>query len=334
MISRRELVGALALAGGAAAAWPFAARAQQPDRMRRVGVLLARSATDPEGQAYVAALRRGLEQLGWTPGRNVDIELRWQVGDPSRALAFAKELVALNPDVLIANSTPNLAAARQATASIPIVFVGVADPVGQGFVASLARPGGNATGFGLEEASMGGKWLELLKEIAPGISRCTIIFNPETAPYARMFMPSLDDAGHVLTVELTTSAVRTETEIEHAIAAAGREQRGGLIVLPDSFLIARRDMIVALVAKYRLPAVYPFGSFAKGGGLISYGVERVDLFRRAVNYVDLILKGAKAADLPVQMPTKFEFAINLKTAKALGITVPDILLARADEVIE
>src|SRR6516165_1692223 len=280
---------------GGAATWPLSARAQQTQRPRRIGVLMARAANDPEGQKQAAALQRGIEQLGWSPGRNVEIEYRWLAGDASRAEALAKELLDWRPDILVANSTPSLVAARQATSTIPIVFVAVADPVAQGFVQSLARPGGNITGFGAEEPSMGAKWVQLLSEIAPRLKSITVIFNPDSAPFARMFLPAMEAVRATSAFELIVSPVRDEIELDRAIALAGRQQCGGLI---------------------------------------AYGIERADLFRRSAAYVDRILKGEKAADLAVQQPSKFELVINLKTARTLGLTVPPTLLATADEVIE
>jgi putative tryptophan/tyrosine transport system substrate-binding protein len=291
----------------------------------------AMSALPPKAQA--AALQRGIEQLGWSPGRNVEIEYRWLAGDASRAEALAKELLDWRPDILVANSTPSLVAARQATSTIPIVFVAIADPVAQGFVQSLARPGGNITGFGAEEPSMGAKWVQLLK-IAPRLKSITVIFNPDSAPFARMFLPAMEAVRATSTFELIVSPVRDEIELGRAIALAGRQQSGGLITLPDSFLNPRREMIVALTAKQHLPAIYAVSDFTRSGGLIAYGIERADLFRRSAAYVDRILKGEKAADLAVQQPSKFELVINLETAKTLGLTVPPTLLARADEVIE
>ena len=330
-MKRREFI---TLLGGAAAAWPLAARAQQTAAVRRIGVLMPFAAADAGGQALVASLRRGLKELGWTEDRNIRIEERWAADDTDRIRKYAAELVALAPDVIVGNGTAVLTALRQATRTIPIVFVAVADPVGQGFVASLARPGGAITGFGLEEPSMGGKWLDLLKTIAPHVARIAVIFNPDTAPQSRLFLPSMNAAGLSLTVEWTASPVGTEAEIEQVIGAAGRGQIGGLIVLPDPFTYAHRELIIALAARHRLPAIYPLRSYAESGGLIAYGINRIELYRHAASYVDRILKGAKMADLPVQMPTKFELVINLKTAKALGLDVPPTLIARADEVIE
>jgi putative ABC transport system substrate-binding protein len=327
---RREFI---AFVGSTAVAWPLMARAQQ-GRVRRIGVLMARAANDPEGQKQAAALQRGIEELGWSPGRNVEIEYRWPAGDASRAEALAKELLDWRPDILVANSTPSLVAARQATSTIPIVFVAIADPVAQGFVQSLARPGGNITGFGAEEPSMGAKWVQFLSEIAPRLKSITVIFNPDSAPFARMFLPAMEAVRATSAFELIVSPVRDEIELGRAIAMAGHHQSGGLISLPDSFLNSRHEMIVALTAKQHLPAIYSVSEFTRSGGLIAYGIERADLFRRSAAYVDRILKGEKAADLAVQQPSKFELVINLKTAKTLGLTVPPTLLAAADEVIE
>jgi ABC-type uncharacterized transport system substrate-binding protein len=317
-----------------AAVWPLAARAQQAERVRRIGVLMARAANDPEGQKQAAALQRGIEELGWSPGRNVEIEYRWPAGDASRAEALAKELLDWRPDILVANSTPSLVAARHATSTIPIVFVAIADPVAQGFVQSLARPGGNITGFGAEEPTMGAKWVQLLSEMAPRLKSITVIFNPDSAPFARMFLPAMEAVRATSAFELIVSPVRDEIELGRAIAMAGRQQSGGLISLPDSFLNSRHEMIVALTAKQHLPAIYSVSEFTRSGGLIAYGIERADLFRRSAAYVDRILKGEKAADLAVQQPSKFELVINLRTARTLGLTVPPTLLAAADEVIE
>jgi ABC-type uncharacterized transport system substrate-binding protein len=326
---RRQFI---TLLGGAAAAWPLAASAQQ--RIRRIGVLIGRAENDPEGQQKAVALERGLKELGWSLRRNVEIDYRWQTDDARQRQAFAQELVDRKSDILVANSTPYLAAARLATNVIPIVFVAIADPVAQGFVQSLNRPGGTITGFGVEEPAMGAKWVEMLKEIAPGVGSITVIFNPDSAPFARMFLPSIEAVRSTTAIELVIAPVRNESDVEQAIAAAGRGPSGGLIFLPDSFINSRSATIAALVARQKLPAIYSVSPFARNGGLIAYGIDRVDLFYRAAAYVDRILKGAKPADLPVQMPTKFELVINIKTAKALGIAVPPTLLARADEVIE
>jgi putative tryptophan/tyrosine transport system substrate-binding protein len=328
-VKRRSFI---SLLGGAAAAWPLAARAQQGERVRRIGVLMGRAAGDAEGQKQAAVLRRGLEELHWLSARNLDIEYRWTAGDPVRAQAQAKEIVELGVDVIVANGTPALVAARRASETIPIVFVAVADPVAQGFVRSLAQPGGMITGFGAEEPSMGAKWVEVLKEIVPRVASITVMFNPDTAPFAHMFLPSMQALRSAASFELME--VASESDVERAISVAAAQPAAGLIVLPDSFLVSRRELIVTATARHRLPAIYSISEFTRSGGLVAYGIERTDLFRRASSYVDRILTGTKPADLPVQQPVKFELAVNLRTAKALGIEVPPTLLARADEVIE
>jgi putative ABC transport system substrate-binding protein len=302
--------------------------------MRSLGLLMARRPDDPEAQRQYTALIQGLAELNWVEGRTMRLETRWVVGDPAGALAAARELVAQTPDILIANATPSLVALRQATATLPIVFTSVADPVGQGFVPSLARPGGNITGFSVEEASMGGKWLEVLKEAAPRVALAAAIYNPDTAPYAPMFFPSLYAAAERLKLALRINPVRDPGAMEYVIEATSHETNSALLVLADSFMFAQRARLVALSARHHMPALYPIRPFASDGGLISYGIDRVDLFHRTAAYVDRILKGAKPAELPVQQPTKFELAINLKTAKALGLTIPQSLLLSADEVIE
>ena len=329
-MKRRDFIKLL----GGVAAWPLTARAQQGERMRRIGVLMSRASGDPEGQKQAAALQQGLEELRWSSPRNIEIEFRWWAGDPVRAQAQAKELVELGVDIILANGTPSLVAAKRATDTIPIVFVAIADPVAQGFVRSLAQPGGMVTGFGVEEPSMGAKWVELLKEIAPRVASITVIFNPNAAPFARMFLPSMEAVRSSAPFQLIEAPVGSEGDVERAIAAAASRPAAGLIVLPDSFLNSRRELVVALAARHRLPAIYAVSEFTRSGGLIAYGIERTDLFRRSASYIDRILKGAKPADLPVQQPTRFELAINLRTAKALGLEVPPMLLARADEVIE
>jgi ABC-type uncharacterized transport system substrate-binding protein len=261
---RRDFIGLLGSAAAGGVVWPLAARAQQADRVKRVGVLMGRAESDPEAQRQAAALRRGLAALGWVGGQNVEVVYRWHAGDTSQAQAFAKELVELRPDVLVPNTTPSLAAMQQATSTIPIIFIGVADPVGQGFVPSLARPAGNMTGFGLEEPSMGAKWVELLKEVAPGVAHSTVLFNPESAPFARMFLPSMEAAARSGALTLRVAPVSNGTEVEHAVATAGREQGGGLIALPDAFLSGQRDLIVRLAALNRLPAVYTRRPFVAG----------------------------------------------------------------------
>ena len=330
-IARRKFISAL---GGVAVAWPFAARAQQADRMRRISVLDSRAADDPEGRARLAVFLQGLQELGWTEARNVRIDYRWAADDADRYRTYAAELVALAPDVILAVASKSLAALQQATRTVPIVFVLVADPVGAGYVASLARPGGNATGFTLFEYSLSGKWLELFKEIAPNLTRIAILRDPAAAAGIGQFAVIQAMAPPSFGVELSPIDARDAGEIERDVAAFARESNGGLIVTASSGAVVHRELIIMLAARHRLPAVYPFRYFVTSGGLISYGPDTTDPFRRAAGYVDRILKGEKAAALPVQAPTKYELAINLKTAKALGLTVPPSLLARADEVIE
>ncbi|HSR76374.1 MAG TPA: ABC transporter substrate-binding protein [Xanthobacteraceae bacterium] len=329
-MKRREFI---TLLGGSAAAWPLAARAQQPERMRRIGVLFSGfSDTDPEPQARVEAFRRQLQDVGWIEGRNVHIDLRIGAGNAERVRAYAQELVGMRPDVLAANAPPALRALAQETQTIPIVFASVPDPVANGFVDSLARPGGNITGFASLEPAIVGKWLELLKEIAPNVTQVSVIFDhgsPSSGDYER----AIADLAPSFHLEYANAAVSDAAAIEQAIVSRARESGGGLVVM-GTVAAAHREAIVRLAAKYRVPAVYSFSYFARLGGLVSYGVDGVDLWRRAAPYVDRILRGAKPADLPVQRPTKFELVVNLKTAKALGIDVPPTLLARADEVIE
>jgi putative ABC transport system substrate-binding protein len=293
------------------------------------------SESDPEAQSMVKALHQGLRQLGWLNGRNLQIDHRWAAGNPAQAAGFARELVALKPDVLVAHTTPGVLAVKKETQTIPIVFVQVSDPIGTGLIANLAHPGGNITGFTNFEASMGGKWIELLKEIAPGMSRLAFLFNPQTAPYVtRYYQAPLEASARSLGVQPSAVPVHNAREIENGIGAFGRDPGGGLIVMPDSFNIVHRDRIIALTLQHRLPAISPYRFAAEEGGLLAYGVDQVDLFRRAAAYVNDLLKGAKPAELPVQAPTKFELVVNLKTAKALGLESPMALLARADEVIE
>jgi putative ABC transport system substrate-binding protein len=332
-IKRREFV---TLLGGATVAWPLAAGAQQAGGMRRMGVLTTFGDGDALAQGWDGAFRKGLDESGWHDGRNVQIDRRWAAGDAGRLRAFAKELVALQPDVIFAVTTPTVAVLLRETRTLPIVFAQVSDPVGSGFVASLARPGGNVTGFTNIniESSIGGKWLELVKEIAPAVRRVAMIYNPPTSPFASYYLRPFEAAGPAYGVQTSAAAVHSDADIENAIDALAREPGGGFVVLPDTFTGVHRDKIVSLAARHRLPAVYPFRWFTEIGGLLSYGIDSDDMFRRAASYVDRILKGAKPADLPVQAPTKYELVINLKTAKALGLEVPPQLLARADEVIE
>jgi putative ABC transport system substrate-binding protein len=328
---RREFI---ILLGGAAVAWPLAARAQQADRMRRVGVLVSRIADDPEEQARLAAFVQGLQELGWTEGRNVRIDYRWAAGDADRSRTYAAELVALAPDVIVAAGSQSVAALEQTTRTVPIVFASVVDPVGAGYVTRLARPGGNATGFTAFEYSLSGKWLELLKEIAPNLTRIAILRDPALAAGIGQFAVIQAMAPPSFGVELSPIDVRDAGEIERDVAAFAGETKGGLIVTGSSGAAVHRELIIMLAARHRLPAVYPFRNYVTSGGLISYGPDPTDQFRRAAGYVDRILKGEKAADLPVQAPTKYGLVINLKTAQALGLTVPPLLLARADAVIE
>jgi putative ABC transport system substrate-binding protein len=310
------------------------ARAQQGERKKRIGVLIARGETDPEGRAYITAFQNGLEQLGWASGRNIEIDYRWTAGNPRLSEGFASELMSSKPDVLVVNSTANLIATRKVAGATPIIMAAIADPVSQGFVQSLVRPGGNITGFGVEEPAMGAKWVELLKEIAPHVRHITAIFNPASSPFAKMFLPSMEAVRTSFSFELTVSPIHNEGDIARSVATTTRRPAAGLIFLPDSFLASRREMIADLAADQMLPAIYSTSMFVRSGGLIGYGFDRAHLFYRAAGYADRILKGEKPANLPVQMPTRFELAINLKSAKALGLEVPPALLARADEVIE
>jgi putative ABC transport system substrate-binding protein len=331
MTTRRDFV---ALAASAAVVWPVAAPAQPGDGMRRLGVLMSLRVDDPEGQAYAAALVQGLGALKWHDGDNLRIDWRWALGDPVLVERYATELAASETEVLVAFSTTSVEALRRRTSTIPIVFVVVTDPVGQGLVQSLARPGGNVTGFSSYDAPMAGKWLEMLTQIAPPVARVGVLFNPVTAPYAGLMLHAIKDAAASLSVTVRAVPFRDDAEIEVIMAGLASEERGGLLVLQDASAIAHRNTIVALAARHRLPAVYPYRFITALGGLMSYGSEYIDLFRRAAAYVDRILKGAKPGELPVQNPTRFELVINLKTAKALGITIPSSLLSGADEVIE
>jgi len=303
--------------------------------MRRIGVLMAHAESDPEFQVYVAAFREGLEKLGWTEGRNIRIDFRWgALDDAESRQRSAKELVALQPDLILTQNTPPTASMLQQTRTIPIVFVIVADPVGSGFVESLARPGGNATGFTIMEPTIAGKWVELLKEIAPRVNRAALLFNPATTPYADIYLNPFKAAAASFALEAIAAPVHDVSELESVVAAQARGLNSGLIVMPDGFLNVHRAETVSLAARYRLPAVYPWRFFAELGGLLSYGSEQRDLFRLAATYVDCVLRGANPSELPVQAPIKFELVINLKTAKALGLDVPLELQGRADEVIE
>jgi ABC-type uncharacterized transport system substrate-binding protein len=329
MMRRRDFI---TLFGGAAAAWPLAARAQQPERMRRIGVLMSVAADGPEGQVRLAAFLNRLQQLGWTDGRNVRIDLRWGAGDADLSRKYAAELVELSPDIILASGDPVMAVHR-ATRTVPIVFTIIADPVGAGLAENLARPGGNATGFMSYEHGFGAKWLELLKEIAPSVKRAAVIRNADESAGIAQFA-GIQGVAPSLGVELSPIGVRDASEIERAVIAFARSPNGGLIVTGSAPAAVHRNLIVTLAARHKLPSVY-FGRFMiTSGGLISYGPDLVDQHRRAADYVDRILKGEKPADLPVQAPTKYELVLNLKTAKALGLEIPPTLLARADEVIE
>jgi putative ABC transport system substrate-binding protein len=327
---RREFIAGL----GSVAAWPLAARAQPAERVRRIGMLLGLDENEPLQKARISAFTQALADLGWTDGRNVRMDLRWFGDDINRIRALAQELVGLQPDIILAGGTPATVAVQRETRTIPVVFASVTDPVASGLVTRLDRPSGNITGFATFEASLGGKWLELLTEIAPGRKRAAIMFNPDINPVSVDFMPSFETAARSLKVEAITAPVHDEVEIETAIIALGREPGGGLIFTLDLFVFKHRASIISAATRNNVPAVYAQSEFVKDGGLLSYGVDQVDTYRRAATYIDRILRGAKPADLPVQFPTKFEMAVNLKTAKALGLAVPQSILLGADEVIE
>jgi putative ABC transport system substrate-binding protein len=329
-MKRREFI---TLLGGAAASWPVTARAQPRERMQRIGVLMNLASDDSEAMAHVTAFAQSLQELGWTDGRNVRIDYRWGVGDVERYRRYAIELVALAPDVMLATNTSTVRALQQASRSTPIVFAGATDPVGGGLVANLARPGGNVTGFTTSEFGMSGKWLELLKEVAPQLTRAAVLRDSSTTGAVGQF-GAIQAIAPAFGVELSPVDVRDAGEIAHAVTAFARGANGGLIVVGTALAVVHRELITSLAAEHRLPAVYPFRAFVTAGGLISYGPDRVEPFRLAAGYVDRILKGEKPADLPVQSPTKYELVINLKTAKALGLDIPATILARADEVIE
>jgi putative ABC transport system substrate-binding protein len=318
---------------GGASAWPLLGHAQQSERVRRVGVLNAFPENDPVNRESVRAFAGALEQLGWVEGENIWIDYRFAAGDPTLFKTYAAELVGLSPDAILASNTPAVAALQQ-THTIPIVFVRVSEPVGQGFVQSLARPGGNITGFSVYDAPLMGKWVQLLKEVAPSVTRAAVIFNPDTAPYAALLNRGIEAAAPSLGITATFAQVHDDYEIEDAIAAQAREPGGGLIALPDSFTTSHRDVIIPAALRHGLPLIGATDVFPRAGGLMSYGFDVVDQYARAASYVDRILKGASPADLPVQQPTKYSLIINLKTAKALGLTVPRGVLDLADELIE
>jgi putative ABC transport system substrate-binding protein len=329
-LRRREFIAGL---GGATAAWPLAAHAQQGDRGRRIGVLMLLDEHDPAAKTYASAFTQALAGLGWTGGRNLRMDLRWYGDDTNRIRALAQELVGLQPDIIVTDSTPATVAVQRETRTIPIVFAIGVDPVASGLVPRLNQPGGNISGFAMYEASLGGKWLELLSEIAPGLKRAAIMFNPDTAPVSA-HMPSLETAARSLKLAPIIAPVHSDAEIEAAITRLGREPGGGLVVLGDPIMTAHRASIISAADRNNVPAFYGQSYFARDGGLLSYGVDQVDTFRRAATYVDRILRGEKPGDLPVQFPTKFEMVVNLKTAKALSLTVPLTLQAIADEIIE
>jgi putative tryptophan/tyrosine transport system substrate-binding protein len=331
-LKRRDF---LTVLGGAAAGWPLAARAQQPDRTRRIGVLMAYAEGDREARAWIAAFRQELQKFGWTEDRSLRIEIRWATTDEALLQRFAKELIALQPDLILSSSTLSTAALLRQTRIIPIVFATVADPVGDGFVASFPRPSGNATGFTTVEASMAGKWLELLKEIAPRTARVASIFHPtSTAGSGSHLLDALNTAASVLAVEVISAPVHDMSELEAAVSAQAHEPNGGLILMPGAYMAAHSAEVASLIGRYRLPSIAPYRFYPELGGLLSYGYDPLDNFRRAAGYADRILRGEKPGDLPVQAPTKFELVVNLKTAKALGLDVPWFLQQRADEVIE
>jgi putative tryptophan/tyrosine transport system substrate-binding protein len=326
---RREFI---TLLGGAAVGWPLAVRAQAK-QMRRIGMLMGLVANDPEAQSRVVAFENGLRELGWVKGRNLSIEYRW-AGDGNVLRDHAAQLLAMAPDLILANSTPVTAALWEHSRAVPIVFTQVTDPVGQGLVPNLANPGGSLTGFTSFEFSIGTKWLEVLKQTAPGVTRVAVFFNPQSAPFADLFLRPVEAAAPSFSVAPIAAAVRDPGDVHRVFDAFAREPNGGLMVLPDISMTNYRETIVALAARHRVPAIYPFRFFATSGGLMSYGTDVVEVFRRAAGYVDRIFKGANPGELPIQAPNKYELVINLKTAEALGLTVPPTLIARADEVIE
>jgi putative ABC transport system substrate-binding protein len=330
-VKRREFI---RLVGGGAAAWPLSARAQKAELVRRIALFMNLPEEDDWSKRCIAAFQQGLAELGWIEGHNIHIDYRWATAD-SRSIAISvEELVALTPDVILASATDGLAAFQTATGTIPIVFVSVSDPIGQGFVSSLARPGGRITGFTAFEFSMGGKWMELLKEISPTIQRATVLFNPKTAPYFPLFLRSIEGAAASFGVKSIPAPVQDLAEIESVVTALGQVPNQGLICPSDSYSSTHRKTIIALAAQHGIPAIFAWREFIGDGALICYGIDRVEMYRRSPIYIDRILKGANPADLPIQQPTTFELAVNLKTAKALGLIVPPSLLARADEVIE
>jgi putative tryptophan/tyrosine transport system substrate-binding protein len=330
-VRRREFIAGL----GSAAAWSVVAHAQHDDRMRRVGVLMAYGEDDPEAKAYLAAFRRGLQEMGWAENRNLRMDVRWTAGNLERMQTLARELVGLQPDAILSDTTPVTAAVQREARTIPIVFTTVSDPIGSGFVASLPRPGRNITGFSNHDSSMAGKWLEFLTQIAPTIKRCAIMFNPDMSPYVMSYyLPFLEAGARLLKVEPVIAPVRTDADIEIVINSLAGNLTGGLIVMPDTFVSSRRAAIISLAASNRVPAVFNGSVFVRDGGLLSYGMDTADAFHRAAAYIDRILRGDKPEAMPVQLPVKFQIAVNTRTAKALGVTLPASIQLLADEVIE
>jgi putative tryptophan/tyrosine transport system substrate-binding protein len=330
-MKRRQFI---ALVGGAVTTWPFVARAQQREQVRRIGILNAAAESDPQQQSWDTAFRQRLNELGWVDGRNIHVDYRWGAGSLDRIQLFAKELVALNPDVLVGVTTPATAALQRETKTIPIIFTVVSDPVGSGFVASLSNPGGNITGFINIEGSLAGKWVELMHEVAPSVSHIGIMYNPSTAPYAKYYVDEFRTAASALSIAPVEAPVHSAAEAEAFMTKLSGEAGAGLVVIPDISIVVYRQTIIVLAERFHLPTIYPFGFYVSEGGLMSYGIEVADLFRGAATYIDRVLKGAKPSELAVQLPTKFELVVNLKTAKTLGIKFPQTVIARADDVIE
>jgi putative tryptophan/tyrosine transport system substrate-binding protein len=327
---RREFI---RLISGSTALLSLTAHAQQPDRKRRIGVLMGIADNDPEARPRVEAFERGLQELGWADGQNIHLDYRWTAGDPDRTLLFAKEIFDLKPDVILVHSSPAVAALRQLTSKIPLVFVLIADPIGSGFVASLAHPGGNATGFMNAEATLAGKWLGLIKEIAPKIEQVALIYNPRTSPY-HSYLREFDATAEQFKIQAVPTPVLDAAELEHALRALAQEPNSAFFVVPDVFVQVHRALIIKLAEEYRLPAIYPYRFFPTSGGLLSYGFDTVIVFRQAASYVDKIMKGVAPADLPVQAPAIFKMVVNLKAARAIGLTIPESFLVHADEVID
>jgi len=330
-IRRREFIGAL---GSTAAAWPLAVSAQQPERIRRIGLLVPLSEADPEAQSRVRAFRFGLRDLNWLEGRNIHVDYRFSAGDPMRIKEQAAELVSLAPDVIVGNGTPVLAALRQATTSIPIVFSVVNDPMGQGFVSSMSHPGGNITGFSFIDFPIIGKWIAMLKDVSPNLSRVALMFDPDTSPYYDVYLRSFERVPRSIAVEISAAPVRDETEVEQTIAKLGRETGSGLIAGSDTFIVVHREAILRSVKTHGVPALSPYRQFVHEGGLMSYGPDTADIFRRAGAYVDRILRGANPGDLPIDEPAKFDFVVNLRTARSLGVAISPDFISAANEVIE